>query len=83
MDAAECASLIAITNNPSIYGPMSTITFEQEDGSTKTARQLNKERQELILLRMAGGNEEVGITRPGLPLGGGGTGIHQRGAALH
>ena len=62
LDAAECASLIAITNNPSIYGPMSTITFEQEDGSTKTARQLNKERQELILLRMAGGNEEVGIT---------------------
>ena len=62
LDVAECASLIAITNNPSIYGPMSTVTFEQEDGSIKTARQENKERQELILDRMAGGNEEVGIT---------------------
>ena len=59
---AECASLIAITNNPSIYGPMSTVTFKQEDGSVKTARQENKERQELILDRMAGGNEEVGVT---------------------
>ena len=62
LDVAECASLIAITNNPSIYGPMSTVTFEQEDGSVKTARQFNKERQELILDRMAGGNDEVGIT---------------------
>ena len=62
LDVAECASLIAITNNPSIYGPMSTVTFEQEDGSIKTARQENKERQELILDRMAGGNEEVGVT---------------------
>lgn len=62
LDVAECASLIAITNNPSIYGPMSTVTFKQEDGSVKTARQENKERQELILDRMAGGNEEVGVT---------------------
>ena len=62
LDVAECASLIAITNNPSIYGPMSTVTFEQEDGSIKTARQENKERQELILDRMAGGNAEVGVT---------------------
>lgn len=62
LDVAECASLIAITNNPSIYGPMSTVTFKQEDGSIKTARQENKERQELILDRMAGGNEEVGVT---------------------
>ena len=51
LDVAECASLIAITNNPSIYGPMSTVTFKQEDGSVKTARQENKERQELILDR--------------------------------
>ena len=29
LDVAECASLIAITNNPSIYGPMSTITFNR------------------------------------------------------
>ena len=62
LDVAECASLIAITNNPSIYGPMSTVTFEQEDGSVLTAREQNKKRQELILLRMAGGNEEVGYT---------------------
>ena len=62
LDVAECASHIAITNNPSIYGPMSTVTFKQEDGSVKTARQENKERQELILDRMAGGNEEVGVT---------------------
>lgn len=62
LDTAECASLIAITNNPSIYGPMSTVTFKQEDGSVKTARQENKERQELILDRMAGGNDEVGVT---------------------
>ena len=62
LDVAECACLIAITNNPSIYGPMSTVTFKQEDGSVKTARQENKERQELILDRMAGGNEEVGVT---------------------
>lgn len=59
---AECASLIAITNNPSLYGPMSTITITREDGSTVTPREANKERQEMILTRMAGGNDDVGVT---------------------
>ena len=31
LDPAECACLIAITNNPSLYGPMSTITITRED----------------------------------------------------
>ena len=33
---AESACLIAITNNPEIYGPMSTITITREDGTTTT-----------------------------------------------
>ena len=53
LTTAECASLIAITNNPSIYGPMSTITITREDGSTTTPREANKKRQELILDKMA------------------------------
>lgn len=62
LDPAECACLIAITNNPSLYGPMSTITITREDGSTVTPREANKERQEMILTRMAGGNDDVGVT---------------------
>ena len=62
LDAAECACLIAITNNPSMYGPMSTITITREAGTTTTPREANKQRQEMILDRMAGGNDEVGIT---------------------
>lgn len=42
LDLAECASLIAITNNPSLYDPY--ISDE--------TRQNNKERQELVLSRM-------------------------------
>lgn len=57
LDAAECACLIAITNNPSMYGPMSNIKVpvENEDGTTtyKTPRELNKQRQENILNKMA------------------------------
>ena len=52
LSVAECASLIAITNNPSLYGPMSNITITREDGSTVTPRELNKERQERILDKM-------------------------------
>lgn len=52
LDAAECASLIAITNNPSMYGPMYNITITRKNGTTVTPRQLNKERQELILKKM-------------------------------
>lgn len=57
LSTAECASLIAITNNPSMYGPMYDIeiTVKNADGTTeiKTPRQLNKKRQELILDKMA------------------------------
>ena len=62
LTAAECASLIAITNNPSLYGPMYDVTYTRDDGTTVTPRELNKTRQEIILTRMAGGNEEVGVT---------------------
>ncbi|MEG1593307.1 MAG: transglycosylase domain-containing protein, partial [Oscillibacter sp.] len=53
LSLAECASLIAITNNPSLYGPFSEVTITRKDGSKVTARELNKERQELILDKMA------------------------------
>ena len=53
LTAAECASLIAITNNPSIYGPMSTVTLRNPDtGKVTTAREMNKRRQEDILWKM-------------------------------
>ena len=52
LDVAECASLIAITNNPSMYGPMYDITITRDDGTTATPRELNKERQENILWKM-------------------------------
>lgn len=55
LSTAECASIIAITNNPEIYGPMSTITITTADGSTITPREANKRRQRIILDRMAGG----------------------------
>ena len=53
LTAAECASLIAITNNPSLYGPMYDITYTREDGTTVTPREKNKVRQGLILDKMA------------------------------
>ena len=60
LTVAECASLIAITNNPSMYGPKYDITITREDGTTTTPRELNKLRQENILKKMAGGeNGEV------------------------
>lgn len=52
LSVAECASLIAITNNPSMYGPMYNITITRDDGTTTTPRELNKERQERILDKM-------------------------------
>ena len=42
LDLAECASLIAITNNPSLYDPY----------ISETTRQNNKDRQEYILGKM-------------------------------
>lgn len=52
LSVAECACLIAITNNPYQYGPMSTLVITREDGTQVTARELNKERQERILDKM-------------------------------
>lgn len=55
---AESACIIGITNNPSLYDPFRKAEFTQSDGSIKTPRDFNKERQELILDRMA--SEDVG-----------------------
>ena len=53
LSVAECASLVAITNNPSLYGPMSTVTItNSETGVKKTAREMNKTRQTHILDKM-------------------------------
>lgn len=53
LTTAECACLIAITNNPSMYGPMSTVVFTNAEKGTKTtAREMNKKRQETILWKM-------------------------------
>ena len=53
LTAAECASLIAITNNPSLYGPMYDVTYTRDDGTTVTPRELNKQRQLNILKKMS------------------------------
>ena len=53
LTVAECASLIAITNNPYQYGPMNNLTITRDDGSTVTPRELNKERQQNILKKMS------------------------------
>lgn len=52
LDLAESACLIAITNNPSLFGPMYDITYTRKDGSTVTPRELNKQRQIAILDKM-------------------------------
>ena len=54
LTAAECASLISITNNPSIYGPYSS-TFEwthNEETREMTGAERNKIRQENTLWSM-------------------------------
>ncbi len=53
LDAAECASLIAITNNPSAYNPLRDVVFTHDDGTTTTPRELNKKRQENVLKKMS------------------------------
>ena len=53
LSTAECASIIAITNNPSLYNPKYDRTYTRKDGTTVTPRQLNKKRQELILDKMS------------------------------
>ena len=56
LSVAECASIIAITNNPSMYGPMYNITVKTKDAEgnvvESTPREMNKRRQESILYRM-------------------------------
>ena len=56
LSVAECACLIAITNNPSMYGPMYDITVKTRDENGEliesTPREMNKKRQETILWRM-------------------------------
>lgn len=64
LSLAESACLIAITNNPSIYGPLYDITYTREDGTKVTPREKNKERQEMILDLMAADdiiNPETGL----------------------
>ena len=50
---AECASLISITNNPSLYGPYSPAVVENpRNGEMWDARRWNKWRQENVLYLM-------------------------------
>lgn len=57
LDLAESAAIVGITNNPSLYDPFRDAKFTQKDGTVKTPRDFNKQRQETILNRM----EELGI----------------------
>lgn len=53
LSLAECASLISITNNPSLYSPYSNLRVtDPKTGEVKTARDYNKYRQELVLNAM-------------------------------
>ena len=53
LDLAECASLIGITNNPSKYDPFSKLeVVDEKTGEVKTAKDFNKQRQEVILKEM-------------------------------
>ena len=53
LSLAECASLISITNNPTLYGPNSTVRVTNtKTGEVTTGRERNKARQELVLWQM-------------------------------
>ena len=53
LSLAECASLISITNNPTLYGPNSNVRITNEEtGVVTTGRERNKQRQELVLWKM-------------------------------
>ncbi len=52
LSLAESAAIIGITNNPSLYDPFLGKEFVQADGTVKTSRDFNKQRQETILNRM-------------------------------
>ena len=65
LNLAESACIIAITNNPSLYGPLYDVTYTRKDGTKITPRELNKERQEMILDTMAKEdviNPETGVS---------------------
>ena len=51
LSLAECASLISITNNPSLFDPYSKNEF-QYDGVIMNGMQRNKHRQKLVLMEM-------------------------------
>lgn len=51
LSIAECASLISITNNPSLFDPYSDNVFEY-DGEVTDGMQRNKMRQKLVLGEM-------------------------------
>ena len=48
----EAASIIAITNNPSLFSPYSTVETINSNGEVETGLERNKRRQELILWLM-------------------------------
>ena len=52
LDLAESAAIVGITNNPSLYDPFRNAKWTLEDGTVKTPRIYNKERQETILNEM-------------------------------
>ena len=56
LTAAECASLVSITNNPSIFGPYMRTEFKwpanDPDAEILNGRQRNKIRQETVLWQM-------------------------------
>ncbi|MBR2879257.1 MAG: transglycosylase domain-containing protein, partial [Oscillospiraceae bacterium] len=53
LSLAECASIVGITNNPSKYDPFrDQMIYDADLDETKTCRQWNKYRQELILFEM-------------------------------
>ena len=52
LDLAESAAIVGITNNPSLYDPFRNAKWTLDDGTVKTPRIYNKERQELILDQM-------------------------------
>ena len=51
LTTAECASLISITNNPSLFDPYSESVFEY-NGKMTNGRERNRMRQELVLGEM-------------------------------
>ncbi|MDE7245462.1 MAG: transglycosylase domain-containing protein, partial [Oscillospiraceae bacterium] len=53
LNLAESASIVGITNYPTLYDPLWEKEFPQKDGTVKTPRDFNKERQGQVLDAMA------------------------------